>query len=287
MKRTALITGASSGIGAASAVALAERGFAVCLTARREERLAELAEKINAGGETADAIYLAGDATDATFRQATLDQALDRLGRLDVLVSSAGIALSGAVEDLDLGAVREQFEINLFAALGWMQLVGPVMREQGGGRIINIGSISGRIVFPTLGAYSASKFALEAISDAARIEYASHGVDVILIDPGSIATEIWQRSQDFSMAAGKNWQESPFRSLYLASIKHAEKLMAGHGPPPSIVARAVCCAAMNPHPKPRYYMPLEAKVLAILAHLPTRLRDRIVRWILTVENSAR
>ena len=277
MTKTALITGASSGIGAACAASLANRGFGVCLMARRAERLRQISDDINHRHQAVDrAIFFAGDVTSHTDRQAALKFTQDHWAGIDVLVNSAGHALPGVIEEADLEEVREQFEVCTFAALAWMQMVGPIMRRQRSGRIINISSVSGLFSIPGLGIYAASKFALEAISDAARREYRPWGVKVILIEPSSVVTEIWARSQDIAAARDLDWSASPFRHIYQMHRQHAEKLIAGHGPSAEIVARAVCHAATARAPRPRYRMPLEAKIIKLLTHLPTRVQDWLI-----------
>ena len=283
--QTALVTGASSGIGRACAIGLADKGLAVCLTARRKERLEEVAAQIAAKHGADRAVCIPGDVTDAKARRELLDRLMARWGRLDVLVNSAGAALPGAVEDADLDAVARQFELNTLSPLAWMQLVGPVMRSQRAGRIINISSISGRVAIPGLGLYAASKFALEALSDAARLEYRPWGVHVALIEPGAIVTEIWQRSQELADELIPNWKASPFSELYEAQRKHAEDLQDGAGPSPQIVVKAVCHAALARRPKPRYCMPATTRILALLSDLlPTTWRDRLLRRLLKLND---
>lgn len=273
--RTALVTGASSGIGAASASALAAEGFSVCLVARREERLRQVAAAIEQRCGPGRAICCPADVTSEAACRGALEAAMSAWGRIDVLVNNAGFALAGAIEDVALEAARRQFEVNVLAYLAWMKLVGPIMRGQGSGRIINISSVSGLVAFPGLGVYSASKFAVEALSDAARLEYRPWGVRVILIEPGSVATEIWDNSRNAASQGGADWQSSPFRALYEAGWKHAESVIAT-GLSAQIVARVVVKAAKARRPKARYGVPLEAKIIRALSHLPGCLRDWIV-----------
>lgn len=282
--QTALITGASSGIGAACAKALADKGFRVCLTARRQQRLEELADQINAKHGPDRAIYFPADVTDKNARENTLKYALEKCSAIDVLVNNAGFALAGTIEELDLDEVRKQFEINTFTPMAWMQMVGPDMRKRSAGRIINISSISGKVSTPGLGVYSASKFAIEAISDAARVEYKPWGVHVILIEPGSIVTEIWDNSLSRAKAQNDQWQDSPFRDIYEVQLKHAEKLAKGQGPSVDSVTRAICHAATSSRPKARYRMPLEATIFNIFSHFPTGLRDRMMTWAFKINN---
>jgi NAD(P)-dependent dehydrogenase (short-subunit alcohol dehydrogenase family) len=280
--KTALVTGASSGIGAACAVALADKGFQVCLTARREDRLAGLTARINACHGPDRAMYVAGDVTDEEAREETLSSLLSRWGRLDVLVNNAGMVAGGAVEELPLPSVRQQFEVNVVACLAWMQKAGPIMRQQRSGRIINISSISGRIAFPCSGAYAAAKFALEALSDAARVEYGPWGVAVIVIEPGSVVTEIWERGKALAESSLPNWELSPFRDLYAAEREHVRRMMEGKGPRPEIVARVVCRAATTGRPKARYCDSRETWLLSFLALTPTHLRDWVIRRLYRV-----
>ncbi|MCX5677116.1 MAG: SDR family oxidoreductase [Planctomycetota bacterium] len=275
--KTALVTGASSGIGAACILALAEKGFRVCLTARRKERLEDVCRQVNQRHGADWAIHYAGDVTDETVRRGTLEMALARWGRVDVLVNNAGTAMAGAVEEVNLDLVRQQFELNVLAYLGWMQLVGPVMRAQRGGRIINMSSISGRLSFPCAGVYAASKFAVEALSDAARIEYKPWNVHVVLVEPGSVVTEIWEQSLNLARSAVQNSQSSPFRRLYEAQEAYARELASGKGPSADLVAKVVCRAATARRPRARYCVPWDARAISLLAHLPPRVRDWLIQ----------
>lgn len=281
MVRTALITGASSGIGAACAVALAKKGFRVLLMARRRQRLEEVAEKINATQGFSDrAACLAGDVTDTSARQEAVRTVMDRWGRIDVLVNNAGYGLPGVCEEVSLDDVRAQFEVNTVAALAMMQLVGPRMRTQGHGRIINMSSISGRLAFPSLGLYAASKHALEAISDAARQEYRPWNVRIALIEPSEIASEIWHRSKDIVRNQQAQISQSPFAPFYARQAKWIDNLLATGAASPEGVARAVCHAAMARRPKARYCMPTKARFRLIMTHLPTSWRDWLIRQAL-------
>ena len=285
--RTALVTGASSGIGAACAVALADKGFHVCLTARRKDRLERLCEEITARHGPGRALCLPGDVTEEDTRSQVVDFITSRWGRIDVLLNNAGMAVGGAIEELDLAAVRKQFEVAAIACLALMQVVGPIMRRQRSGRIINMSSISGRVAFPCSGAYAAAKFALEALSDAARIEYKPWGVDVILIEPGSVVTEIWEKSQSLAESSLPNRQASPFKDFYAAEHEHVRRMTEGKGPGPEIVARVVCRAATTRRPKARYRVSREAWLLSSLAMVPTRLSDWLIRRLYGVGRDIR
>src|SRR6478752_5982301 len=179
--KAVLITGCSSGIGHATALRLAAAGWTVYATARRPETLTELGE---AGCRT-----LALDVTDEQSMQAAVAEVERAEGAVGVLINNAGYSQSGAIETVPLDAVRRQFETNVFGLVRLTQMVLPKMRAQRWGRIVNIGSMGGRLTFPGGGYYHATKHALEAISDALRFEVAGFGIDVILLEPGLITTE--------------------------------------------------------------------------------------------------
>jgi NAD(P)-dependent dehydrogenase (short-subunit alcohol dehydrogenase family) len=179
--KAVLITGCSSGIGRASALRLVRSGWKVYATARREESIAELKD---AGCQA-----LALDVTDEQSMRAAVDAVEAADGAVGVLINNAGYSQSGAIETVPLEAVRRQFETNVFGLVRLTQLVLPNMRAQHWGKIVNVGSMGGRLSFPGGGHYHATKHALEAISDALRFELRGFGIDVILLEPGLITTE--------------------------------------------------------------------------------------------------
>jgi NADP-dependent 3-hydroxy acid dehydrogenase YdfG len=176
-----LITGCSSGIGRATALRLAAAGWPVWATARRPETIADLAD--------AGCRVLALDVTDEASMTAAVAEVEREAGAVGVLINNAGYSQSGAIETVPLDAVRKQFETNVFGLVRLTQLVLPRMRAQRWGKVVNIGSMGGKLTFPGGGHYHATKYALEAISDALRFEVRGFGVDVILIEPGLITTE--------------------------------------------------------------------------------------------------
>jgi NADP-dependent 3-hydroxy acid dehydrogenase YdfG len=186
--RIALVTGASSGIGAAAAEALAAAGATVAVVARRADRLDTLISRIKDGG--GNAIALPGDITDEQVAQGVVTQTLSRFGRLDILVNSAGIIDSGGVENADTARYRRVLDINLMASLYTSRAVIGPMKAQGSGDIINISSIAGRRAAVLFNAYSASKFALTAMTEALRQEVGRHGIRVCIIEPGATTTEV-------------------------------------------------------------------------------------------------
>lgn len=195
--RVALVTGASSGIGKATALALAERGFAVAITARREEQLGAVAQQIEAAGGTVH--VAAGDITDAGFRRGLVQEVLGRFGRLDVLINNAGGAIAGSTETLSEQQIRQMFDLNLFAPIDLTKLALPELKRQRG-VIINVASVAARLATPPTGLYSASKYALAGWTEALRRELASQGVRVSQVNPGPVATE-------FAESAGMNAEQ--------------------------------------------------------------------------------
>jgi NADP-dependent 3-hydroxy acid dehydrogenase YdfG len=181
ISKAVLITGCSSGIGEATARRLAAGGWTVYATARRLEAIEHLKD---AGCRT-----LALDVTDETSMRAAVDEVQQAEGAVGVLVNNAGFSQGGAIEQVPLEAVRAQFETNVFGLIALTQMVLGAMREQHWGKVVNIGSMGGRLTFPGAGLYHATKYSLEAISDALRFEVKGFGIDVVLIEPGLIVTE--------------------------------------------------------------------------------------------------
>jgi short-subunit dehydrogenase len=178
--KAVLMTGCSSGIGRASALRLARSGWSVYASARRPESLSDLAD---AGCHT-----LALDVTDEDSMRAAVAHVEQAEGAIGVLINNAGYSQSGAIETVPIDAVRRQFETNVFGLVRLTQLVLPKMRAQRWGKVVNVGSMGGRLTFPGAGHYHATKYALEAISDALRFELRGFGIDVILLEPGLITT---------------------------------------------------------------------------------------------------
>src|SRR4051795_4008846 len=178
--RAVLITGCSTGIGRATAERLAANGHTVYATARRPESIADL--------EQAGCRTLACDVTSEESMQATVRAVEEAEGAVGVLVNNAGYSQSGAIESVPIERVRAQFETNVFGLVRLTQLVLPKMREQRWGKIVNLSSMGGRFTFPGGGFYHATKYAVEAISDALRFEVRGFGIDVVIVEPGLIRT---------------------------------------------------------------------------------------------------
>jgi len=178
--RVVLITGASEGIGAACAAAFRRRGARLSLVARSREKLEAV------GGP--DAVVTCGDLTDERVRARAVEATLEKFGAVDILVNNAGVGLYAPARSAPMEQVRRLFELNLFAALGMAQLVAPAMRRQGGGMIVNVSSIAGKITLPWFTLYSASKFALNSLTDGLRLELAASGIRAMSVCPGYVRT---------------------------------------------------------------------------------------------------
>jgi NAD(P)-dependent dehydrogenase (short-subunit alcohol dehydrogenase family) len=268
--KVAIVTGASSGIGAATAQRLHGLGYTVYAMARRLDRMAPL---VQAGIHTASV-----DVTDDAALVSFVDSVVAGSGRVDVLVNNAGYGSYGAVEDVPLDEARRQFEVNVFGLARLSQLVLPHMRRQGSGRIINISSMGGKIYEPLGGWYHATKFAVEGLSDSMRLELAPLGIDVVVIEPGGIATE-------WPAIAGENLLATSGQGAYAAQAKKmATFLLADAGgvaSPPSVIATAVARAVTARRPRTRYAVGSGAKpLLALRRVLPDRGFDRLMMTML-------
>lgn len=187
----AIVTGASSGIGRAIALELGKAGADVVAVARRADRLEEVAKDIEAMGARGEAIV--GDITDPKTRQSAIDCANDRFGGLDILVNNAGISGIGRFEDASQDRLRRVFEVNLFALIELTRVAIPLLKQGNNPIIVNVSSILGHIALPNLSEYSATKFAVRGFSNALRAELRSTGIDVLVVSPATVETEIWDR----------------------------------------------------------------------------------------------
>jgi NAD(P)-dependent dehydrogenase (short-subunit alcohol dehydrogenase family) len=254
-----LITGCSSGIGAATAAHLADKGWTVYATARRVETLAGLEAK---GCKT-----LALDVTDEASCRAAVEAVEAAEGAVGVLINNAGYSQSGAVESVPDERVRAQFDTNVFGLLTMCRLVLPKMREQGWGKIVNVSSMGGRFTFPGGGVYHASKFAVEALSDALRFEVKGFGVDVIIIEPGIIRTSFGETAVR-EIGAGTR-DPGPYGEFNQA-VAEATAGVYESGPlgrlggPPEAVARKIEQAITARSPHTRYTVTPSARVLITL-----------------------
>ncbi len=247
-KRVALVTGGSSGIGERTALRLLEAGFEVYAVARRVERMQGLVD----AGVHVQAMDVTDDASMTDGVHAILAEA----GRIDVLVNNAGYGSYGAVEDVPIDEARRQFEVNVFGLARLTQLVTPGMRERAAdplsqrARIVNISSIGGKFYGPLGGWYHATKFAVEGLSDALRLELAPHGIDVVIVEPGPIRTEwggIARQSLEESSRGGAYEQQA---GQVAKAMRRADGRLAGS--PPDAVARKIVRAVLSNTPRARY-----------------------------------
>jgi NAD(P)-dependent dehydrogenase (short-subunit alcohol dehydrogenase family) len=271
--RAVLVTGCSSGIGAAAARRLHRAGHAVYASARRIDDLADLA--------AAGICTLHLDVTDEASMQAAVKRITDERGGVEVLVNNAGYGVMGALEEIPLAAVREQYETNLFGAVRLTQLAIPGMRARRWGRIINISSVLGRAAVPGGAIYNSSKYALEGVSDALRLELARFGIGVALIEPGPVRTEFGATATAGMIGDSATYQH--FRE-HLASWSAAvfgpdrPNLLGRLALDADAVAVVVDRAVRVRRPRARYPVGLPARgMLSLRRMLPDRLFDAFVR----------
>ncbi len=271
--KAVLVTGCSTGIGRATALRLARSGWKVYASARRPETIADLRD---AGCQT-----LALDVTDERSMQAAVESIEQAEGAIGVLVNNAGYSQSGAIETVPMDAVRRQFETNVFGLVRLTQLVLPRMRAQRWGKIVNLGSMGGRLSFPGGGHYHATKHAVEAISDALRFELRGFGIDVILLEPGLITTEFGDAATA-SMADTTIAGDDPyatFNATVGAVTKGAyEGPMRLLGGGPDRVAKTIERALKRRNPPARITITPSAKLtIAMRRLLPDRAWDAAMR----------
>ena len=268
MTKVILITGASSGIGFDAAATLARQGHRVYAAARRVERMEPLKEL--------GVVPLRMDVTDEASMEAGVRTVLEAEGRIDVLVNNAGYGYFGAIENVPMEEARRQLEVNVFGLARLCQLVLPSMREQGSGRIVNIASVAGKTVLYFGGWYHVSKYSVEALSDALRMEVKPFGIDVALIEPGGIRT-------DWGLIAADHLAESSKGTPYeKEGVRESETLRKAYSirllSKPQVVTRAISKAINRKHPRARYRIGFGADTLVFFhTLLPTRWWDAMVR----------
>jgi NAD(P)-dependent dehydrogenase (short-subunit alcohol dehydrogenase family) len=274
MARVVLITGCSSGIGKAAAIELNRAGAVVYASARNPETLTELAA---AGCRT---VRL--DVTDEDSMVTALARIQDEQGRLDVLVNNAGFGLYGPVEQVSLAEVRRQFDTNVFGLVRLSQLALPAMRARRSGRIVNVSSMGGRTTLPGGGYYHASKYAVEAISDALRIEVKSFGIQVVLIEPGVVRTPWSEQAMQHQAEIGDAAGADPYAQYKDAVAASFERAYNGPLAKLSIsaesVAKVIARAATNRRPRARYLIsPMAKSLVAVKTLLPDRMHDALLK----------
>lgn len=265
--KVAIVTGASSGIGEATARRLKQLGYTVYAAARRVERMTALEQE---GIRTARL-----DVTDDASMTAFVERVVAETGRVDVLVNNAGYGSYGAVEDVSLDEARRQFDVNVFGLARLTQLVLPHMRRQRGGRVINVSSIGGKIYEPLGGWYHATKFAVEGLSDSMRVELAPFGIDVVVIEPGAIKTE-WSGIAADSVLSVSGQTAYADQARMVGNLLNAADSNPRLVSPPEVIANAVGKAATARRPRTRYAVGGGAKPILFLRRvLSDRAYDRL------------
>lgn len=269
-----LITGASSGIGFETAQTLARQGHKVYAAARR----VELMEPLKSDGVK----VMRMDVTEHASMEAGVQTVLEAEGRIDVLVNNAGYGYFGAVENVTMEEARRQVEVNVFGLAELCKLVLPVMRKQSSGRIINTSSIAGKTVLPFGAWYHVTKYSVEALSDALRMEMKPFGVDVVLIEPGGIKT-------DWGIIAAKHLAESSKGTAYEeVALTQAELMHKGYSgnylSAPRVVTRAISRAVNSRRPRARYRIGRGSCIMVFLhTVLPARWWDGMMRRFMRIK----
>ena len=271
ISKAVLITGCSTGIGRATALHLAKSGYTVFATARRVEAIADLA------GQGCTVLPL--DVCDEASMRAAVAQVESAAGAVGVLVNNAGYGSEGPVEEVPMEEVRRQFETNVFGLLRLTQLCLPGMRRQRWGKVVNLSSMGGRMTLPGGGVYHATKYAVEALSDAMRFEVGGFGVDVVVVEPGAIRTEFGNTAIARVDALGGSGDYADFREALKTNIRDAyEGRMAALAAGPEAVAAVIARAIEARRPRTRYVITAGARVLLGLRRwLPDRAFDAFLR----------
>ncbi len=265
MKKVALITGASSGIGKETAKLLIQNGFTVYGAARRIDKMADLKD--------IGVKLLAMDVTNDDSMAAGVNEILSTENRIDVLINNAGYGSYGALEDVPISEAKYQFEVNIFGLARLTQLITPTMRKQDSGKIINISSIGGSLGEPHGAWYHATKYAVEGLSDSLRMELKQFGIDVIIIKPGAILTEWNQIARENLIKVSGN---SAYKDL---AVKHAKMLEKAdeQGSQPIVVAKTILKATLSNNPKTRYSTGGGAKIILFIRKiLSDKMFDKLM-----------
>ena len=252
--RVALVTGASSGIGEAAGRSLAREGFRVVLAARRGELLEAVAKDVSQRG--GEALPVVADLADETSTSSLVAAAMQAFGRIDVLVNNAGYSPGGAIEHFTRDALRHIFEVNLLAGLQLVREVAPIMRRQGEGRIINVGSMGGSVAAPLAVPYGATKAGLDIATRGLRFELAPWGIHVSLVVPGFVDTAVFDNAREGAEALRSD-PENPYRQLFFDLDDFAKKNLE-NALPPSTIGDLIARAATARRPRLRYYAPFSA-----------------------------
>lgn len=275
-KGTVLITGGTDGLGKAAALLLARRGYLVYAAGRSAQKREEL-DRL-AHEERVSVRTLEMDVRDNASVQIGVELVIDKGGGIDVLINSAGIGYLAVVEELRMDDLRQQFDTNFFGVLRVTQAVLPHMRTHKRGRILMLSSAAGLVAPPTYGAYSSSKYALEGLSDALRLEMYPFGIEVILIEPGYITTNFQQTAQKLAQPYVEKAKDSPYARIYAGAWGGASRSRQQSKSTPEDCAQVILKAIEASHPKARYPVTKLAKQLSLGKRLlPDTIMDSILR----------
>ncbi|MGF1481890.1 MAG: SDR family oxidoreductase [Cyanophyceae cyanobacterium] len=270
-----LITGASTGIGAALARTLATnyRGVRLAIAARHQDQLEQVAADCRQAG--ADVLAIPTDIGETEQAKALAYKAVAHFDRVDAVINNAGYGQMGPIEMVPTDAAKRQFAVNFHGPLALTQALIPVMRDRGGGRIINVSSLGGRMAFPAGGLYSASKFALEALTDVLRMELKAFNIHAIVVEPGPVKTKFFEVANRQAERTMPHPEKTPYQAVFekIAGIEQqTEKL----GWEPAKVAQVIVRALTDRHPRPRYVAATGGRMLLFLMTkvLPTWVTDR-------------
>lgn len=268
--KVALVTGASSGIGADTALRLKDAGYTVYGAARRTERMSAL--------QHAGVHVISLDVTDDTSIRTALDSIVRESGRIDVLVNNAGYGSYGSIEDVPMDEARAQIEVNVFGLARLTQLVLPHMRAQRSGTVINISSMAGKFAAPLGGWYHASKHAVEALSDALRMETAQFGINVVVVEPGSIRTDWGAIAAQTLKATSGSGAYSTLADRVAAMLTASSQPDARNTSGPEVIGKTIVKIAKARRPRTRYAVGFGAAPVIFLRRLlPDRAFDAVVR----------
>ena len=282
---TILVTGGTDGLGRATAILLAQEGYHVFAAGRNAQKRAALEQFAEEHELPLETLEL--DVTDDSSAARAVGEIERRTGGVDVLMNIAGIAIAAVMEEITLADLRKQFETNVIAPVRMAQLVLPGMRERRSGRIINMSSIAGKTAHPLMGPYSGSKHALEALSDAMRMELAQFGIQVVLIEPGFIPTNINQASAGLSAVYVQSAAASAYARTYSGFFEMWKKVVNRSRSKPEDCARVILQAIRADSPKPRYLVTREAKISAAMRWLLSdRRMDQITLRMMGMDREA-
>ncbi len=277
-KQVILITGASGGIGAALAETLATNysGMRLVLTARNQDKLAEVADICRQNN--AEVLIIPTDLAQIEQVQSLAKQAVAHYGRVDILVNNAGYGQMGPIELIPPAAAQEQFAVNFHAPLILTQALIPVMRSQGGGKIINVSSLGGRIPFPAGGMYSCSKFALEALSDVLRMELKAFNIKVSVIEPGPVGTDFFRVAWSKVKENMPHYAQTPYAPIF-SNIEAIDNQLELLGWSSTKTAKAIAKVIASDRPRPRYIFATGGNLLVFMMNkvFPTWVRDEFWR----------